>query len=121
MTSYVSNGWYGIGVIESQNGVSKTLRSDTIWRNSPYQFGFYKSNIANCCLKMQTTKSGNWDDPTVWSCNRIPEITDDIYINSSHIIQVPSTNTTIYANKIYYRGGSVQLSNGTILKLKEEY
>ena len=121
MTSYVSNGWYGIGVIESQNGILKTLRSDTIWRNTPYQFGFYKSNIANCCLKMETKKSGNWDDPTVWSCNRIPEITDDIYVNSSHIIQVPSTNTTIYANKIYYRGGSVQLSNGTILKLKEDY
>jgi Pectate lyase superfamily protein len=121
MTSYVSNGWYGIGVIESQNGVSKTLRADTIWRNTPYQFGFYKSSIANCCLKMETTKSGNWDDPSVWSCNRIPEISDDIYINSSHVIQVPVTNPTIFANKIYYRGGSVQLSNGTLLKLKEEY
>jgi Pectate lyase superfamily protein len=121
MTSYVSNGWYGIGVIESQNGVSKTLRADTIWRTTPYQFGFYKSSIANCCLKMETTKSGNWNDPSVWSCNKIPEISDDIYINSSHIIQVPSTNTTIFANKIYYRGGRVQLSNGTILKLKEEY
>jgi Pectate lyase superfamily protein len=121
MTSYVSNGWYGIGVIESQNGVSRTLRADTIWRNTPYQFGFYKSSVANCCLKMETTKSGNWNDPTVWSCNRIPEISDDVYINLGHIIQVPSTNTTIFANKIYYRGGSVQLSNGTLLKLKEEY
>ncbi len=121
MTSYVSNGWYGIGVIESQNGVSKTLKSDTIWKNSPYQFGFYKSSVANCCLKMETTKSGNWDDPSVWSCNRIPDISDDIYINSTHLIQVPITNTTIFANKIYYQGGSVQLSNGTILKLKEEY
>ena len=121
MTSYVPNGWYGIGVIENQNSVSKTLRSDTIWSNTPYEFRFYKSGIANCCLKMETTKSGNWNDPTVWSCNRIPEITDDIYINSTHIIQVPSTYTTIFANKIYYRGGSVQLSNGTLLKLKEEY
>jgi hypothetical protein len=120
MTSYVSNGWYGIGVIESQNGVSRTLRSDTIWRNTPYQFGFYKSSVANCCLKMETTKSGNWNDPSVWSCNRIPEISDNIYINFSHIIQVPSTTTSIFANKIYYRGGRVQLSNGTILRLKEE-
>jgi hypothetical protein len=120
MTSYVSNGWYGIGVIESQNGVSRTLRSDTIWSNTPYQFGFYKSSVANCCLKMETTKSGNWNDPSVWSCNRIPEISDNIYINSSHIIQVPSTTTSIFANKIYYRGGRVQLSNGTILRLKEE-
>ena len=121
MTSYIQNGWYGIGVIESQNGVSRTLRSDTIWNNTPYQFGFYKSNIANCCLKMETTKSGSWNDPTVWSCNKIPEITDDIYINSTHIIQVPATNNTIYANKIYYRGGKVILSNGTILKLREDY
>jgi hypothetical protein len=121
MTSYVSNGWYGIGVIESQNGVSKTLRADTIWSNTPYQFGFYKSSLANTCLKMETTKSGNWDDPSVWSCNRIPDISDDIYINSSHIIQVPAAITTIFANKIYYRGGKVQLSSGNILKLKEEY
>lgn len=121
MTSYVSNGWYGIGVIENQNGISRTLRSDTIWRNSPYQFGFYKSSVANCCLKMETTKSGNWNDPSVWSCNRIPVISDDVYINSSHLIQVPVTYTTIFANKIYYRGGSVKLSNGTLLKLKEEY
>ncbi len=121
MTSYVSNGWYGIGVIESQNGVSRTLRSDTIWRNTPYQFGFYKSSVENSCLKMETTKSGDWNDPSVWSCNRIPEISDNVYINSNHLIQVPATNTTIFANKIFYRGGSVQLSNGTILKIKEEY
>ena len=40
------------------------------------------------CTSMYTIKNGSWDDPTVWSCNRIPNITDIVLIK--HIITVPS-------------------------------
>ena len=121
MTSYVDNGWYGLGMIETQSDITKTLNSNTIWNTTPYEFRFYKSSVENCCLKMETTKSGSWNDPTVWSCNRIPTIIDDVYINNTHIINVPLPNLTLFANQVFYRGGSVRLSNGTVLKLKEDY
>ena len=41
MTSYVSNGWYGIAVQETQNGTVMTLPAGNIWNNSPYNFSFY--------------------------------------------------------------------------------
>jgi hypothetical protein len=43
MTSYVGNGWYGIGAIETQGGITKTLPASTIWSQTPYTFTFYRS------------------------------------------------------------------------------
>ncbi len=39
------------------------------------------------CLSMVTVKAGSWTDATVWSCNRIPTVTDDILIN--HALTLP--------------------------------
>jgi hypothetical protein len=46
MTSYVSNGWYGIAVQETQNSVVRTLPASTVWTNSPYNFSFYVARQA---------------------------------------------------------------------------
>ena len=39
------------------------------------------------CPGMATTKAGTWNDATVWSCNRLPTATDDIFIN--HALTLP--------------------------------
>ena len=61
-----------------------------------------------CCSTFETIKSGSWIDPATWSCNRAPTATDDVIINTGHII----TNTvgTIRAKSLNYRGGQLQLS-----------
>jgi GEVED domain/Cysteine-rich secretory protein family len=44
----------------------------------------YALNIAPTtpvCTAMITTKTGNWSDPTVWSCNRVPTATDNVQVN----------------------------------------
>ena len=33
-----------------------------------------------------STKTGNWSDTTVWSCAAVPGASDDVYIQSGHII-----------------------------------
>jgi hypothetical protein len=37
---------------------------------------------------LNTTKSGSWTNPTVWSCGRIPTSLDDIIISEGHSISV---------------------------------
>jgi hypothetical protein len=39
---------------------------------------------------MISVKTGAWNDPTVWSCNRIPTATDNITIETGHIVTVPA-------------------------------
>ncbi len=44
MTSYVSNGWYGIAVEETKGGETRNLPASTVWQTTPYNFGFYRAN-----------------------------------------------------------------------------
>ncbi|WP_165358933.1 fibronectin type III domain-containing protein [Spirosoma sordidisoli] len=41
------------------------------------------------CLNMATVKAGLWNDPAVWSCNRVPVSTDVVYIR--HVITIPAS------------------------------
>lgn len=49
-----------------------------------------------------TLKSGNWNDPTVWSCGRIPTLSDEVYLNDGHAINV---NVVGYAKLLIQGGG----------------
>jgi hypothetical protein len=37
---------------------------------------------------MNTLQTGNWDNISTWSCNRLPISTDVITINSGHTVTV---------------------------------
>ncbi|MES2795459.1 MAG: hypothetical protein V4683_05810, partial [Bacteroidota bacterium] len=37
---------------------------------------------------MQTAQSGQWNDPAIWSCGRIPTSLDEILINNGHTITI---------------------------------
>jgi PKD repeat protein/glucose/arabinose dehydrogenase len=63
---------------------------------------------------MFTLKTGNWNDPTVWSCNRIPNSTDAVQLN--HIVSIPN-QFTASASKVTFSGGT-KLLVGTNAKLK---
>lgn len=45
-----------------------------------------------------STKSGNWNDVTVWSCNFIPTSLDNIIILAGHVVSIPSSYSAFSKN-----------------------
>ncbi|MCU0469641.1 MAG: YCF48-related protein [Arcicella sp.] len=72
--------------------------------------------VSNCCNGIESLKSGSWSDPTTWSCNRVPTATDDVIINTGHII-TETSSPTIRAKTLTYRGGILQIPQATTLRL----
>ena len=55
----------------------------------------------NACTQMYTLKTGNWNDITVWSCNRIPTSVDIITVKTNHFITIPASYTANAKNVIF--------------------
>ena len=67
------------------------------------------------CIQMQTVKSGNWNDPTIWSCGRIPLSTDNVTIANTDIVTVPMgvfhvKNINLIGTIRYLVGGELRLN-----------
>jgi trimeric autotransporter adhesin len=78
-----------------------------------YQYGEtedYRLNVVALptCTVMATTKAGSWNDPTVWSCNRVPVSNDAVSVR--HIITVPA-NAICKALKVSYTASGKVLYN----------
>ena len=65
------------------------------------------------CTSMQTVKAGSWDDPLVWSCGRVPLLTDVVLIR--HAVTVP-VSLVAHAQKINFEAGG-RLSWGANTRL----
>ena len=63
----------------------------------------------------ETVKSGSWDDPSVWSCSLIPLPTDQVKINSGHVVTLPE-GYQASARDIELQG-SIQAGLNTFVKL----
>lgn len=63
---------------------------------------------------MKTKKSGNWTDPAVWTCGRLPLATDKITILTGHTISVP-TGSFVVKNIVC--NGIIQLASGSQIQL----
>ncbi len=66
------------------------------------------------CNTMQTVKAGAWNDPTVWSCGRLPVVTDAVLIR--HAVTVPAGFVS-HAQKVGFEV-SGKLSWGTASRLR---
>ncbi len=55
---------------------------------------------------IQTIKSGDWQDPTVWSCGQVPLATQNTLVKSPHVINVLTT-TPAKCKNILIEPGSV--------------
>jgi hypothetical protein len=66
------------------------------------------------CTSMYTLKTGSWNDITVWSCGRVPTITDNVTITSGHTVTIPAGQTG-FVNNLMLNG---TLVNGRLLKFK---
>jgi hypothetical protein len=65
---------------------------------------------------MSSVKSGNWTDPTVWSCNRLPDAGDAVTISASHTVTIPA-NTLAKAYSLKQEGTLVYASPSATLQL----
>lgn len=60
-------------------------------------------------LGCSSTKTGNWNDVSVWSCGHIPDQSSFVTILASHIVSIPP-NITAHAKYIEING---ELKKGT--------
>jgi Icc-related predicted phosphoesterase len=58
---------------------------------------------------MTTVKSGNWNDPTVWSGNRLPTSTDVLQLK--HTVSIPDNTDVHVKNVTYDPGVKIQFGN----------
>ncbi|MCY7357279.1 MAG: GEVED domain-containing protein, partial [Rudanella sp.] len=67
-----------------------------------YEYGEgedYVVQVSSTCATLFTTRAGNWNDPTLWSCNRVPTATDSVEVR--HVVTVPAS-TTVSARRVTY-------------------
>ncbi|GAB3991183.1 hypothetical protein GCM10028807_20710 [Spirosoma daeguense] len=70
------------------------------------------------CPQMVTVKVGDWNDPSVWSCGRVPAVTDVVTI--SHVVNLPASYIGKALRVIYTGTGRVLLNGSSRLKLAVE-
>lgn len=65
-----------------------------------------------CQYLMYTIADGDWSNPNVWSCNRLPSITEEVLIR--HNVNV---NTNGHALKIIDGGGTLNYVNNSYIQV----
>ncbi|WP_338870218.1 fibronectin type III domain-containing protein [Spirosoma sp. SC4-14] len=73
------------------------------------------TTINDCASSLYTVKAGSWDDPTVWSCGRVPTVTDSIKLY--HTLSVPASYTGHVRTIRYETGGGLTFSVGATIRL----
>ena len=68
----------------------------------------------NPCSSMYTLKAGLWNDPTVWSCNRLPLASDPVQIK--HAVTIPASYQAHVMRVTYDMGQQVVFSQGSTLQ-----
>jgi hypothetical protein len=70
----------------------------------------------NTIVAVISIKTGNWEDPTTWNVGRLPLITEDVTIDSSHTVTI-TTNTQATAKKVIQKANSNLNLGNTSAKL----
>ncbi len=76
--------------------------------------GIFATPSTSSCSTMYTVKDGSWDDISVWSCNRVPVVTDAVQLK--HQVTIPGSYLA-YALKISFDTSS-KLVYGTLSRLQ---
>ncbi len=75
--------------------------------------------LANADTDILSTKTGNWNDPTAWTCNCVPDSNVDVTILNTHNISVTGyqsiNNITVDA------GGTLTLNTTNILSIDGDF
>lgn len=69
------------------------------------------------CAVYESLRSGDWDDPTIWTCQKIPTVNDRVQISQNHKVTVP--NTYMAYAKTVKQIGKLDLKQGAKLILDQ--
>jgi Carbohydrate esterase, sialic acid-specific acetylesterase len=100
------NHFWGQGLIDLGNAWFANLNTGSFLSNSTPQKG--KFTIAGC----SSLKSGDWNDVTVWSGGRVPNLNDDVILNAGHVVAL---NNVGHAKNLILKG---ELQMGSLGELK---
>lgn len=67
------------------------------------------------CADMQSVKTGNWNDTSVWSCGRIPIVTDTVTINTEHTVTIANGQSATL--NLLYLLGTLNKEVGSVLNI----
>ena len=88
--------------------------------------------LMNKSYEIYSVQSGNWEDPSTWSCNCIPDSTVSVTVSSGHTVNInrnyesilnikinSNSNLNLYSNTLSVKGdiiinGNFDASQGTI-------
>lgn len=94
---YLKDGSYLLsGYSYSDIGFEKTESR----KNKYYGSDLWLIKLAGSVCCMESIKSGQWNDPTTWSCNRIPTSSDEVTIAAQHIVTVSRSTYQVKQVKI---------------------
>nr|WP_293837949.1 GEVED domain-containing protein [uncultured Arsenicibacter sp.] len=77
--------------------------------------GSFIAYVIDPCQQMYTIASGAWNDPAIWSCNRVPASTDAVCIR--HWVTVLPATTAAARLVKYDLGGRLMVNSQTLLQL----
>lgn len=66
------------------------------------------------CLLNASLMSGNWSTPGIWSCGRVPIVTDPVRISAGHTVAVDINNATTKSLSLW---GRLQYQTGSTLRI----
>lgn len=72
---------------------------------------------ADFVLEIKSIKSGNWNDPTTWDCNCIPNFSANVHIRTPHVITVVPAATEQGCAQILIELGAVFKLQTSVFKI----
>lgn len=77
----------------------------------------FTTTSTNTCPLMVTVQNGDWTNPAIWSCNRVPLATDPVQV--LHIVTIPNNGTGRAQRLSYGAGGKVSFGMAARLLLNQ--
>ena len=109
----LANAWYNSlissNLLYNSNPLKGSNNLEVI--NSKFVIG---PNIPPCVSAIESVTSGDWNNPAIWSCGIVPEITHEVIINEGHTVSI---NNYTASAKSLTNNGTLIFSNGGILAL----
>lgn len=72
----------------------------------------FGNSLAPCLGENQSNSSGNWSQPSTWSCGTVPMGLNTVIINANHQISIENTNTIL---KSLVHKGQLNMVNSNIV------
>jgi Carbohydrate esterase, sialic acid-specific acetylesterase len=109
----LADAWYNSMVNTNFLNISTPVApvSNIYIENNQFVFGEFSEP---CGSIYETVSSGDWNNPAIWSCGSVPEITNDVIIKPGHIVNIE--NYTAYAKSIT-NSGTLNFSSESLLIL----